>query len=476
MGHLVTLTTCSLNQWALDFQGNADRILQSIKEAKAAGSSLRIGPELEITGYGLLDHFLEADTDLHAWESLVQILEKEVCQDILLDIGMPVSHRNVRYNCRIISYNKQILLIRPKLSLANDGNYREMRYFSPWKRERYVEDYYLPRIAQKLTGQKKCRIGDALISTIDTCMGTETCEELFTPRSPGLGMGLDGCEIISNSSGSHHELRKLNTRIQLIVQETLKSGGIYLYANQQGCDGDRLYYDGSAMIICNGQVVAYGSQFSLKDVETVTATVDLEAVRSYRTSKSRAMQAIKQPAYERIEVEMSLSKDAEDVDPRISPSCPLEVRYHTIEEEIALGPACWLWDYLRRSKQAGFFLPLSGGIDSCATAVIVHSMCRLVYTDIVEKKNPHVLKDLLMIHGKPANSTWLPESPQEIAAGLFHSAYLGMGENSSTDTRKRAKDLAKEIGSYHLVRPSHASCQANYVCAEDQLFIRSVNY
>jgi NAD+ synthase (glutamine-hydrolysing) len=456
MGHLVTLTTCSLNQWALDFQGNADRILQSIKEAKATGSSLRIGPELEITGYGLLDHFLEADTDLHAWESLVQILEKEVCQDILLDIGMPVSHRNVRYNCRIISYNKQILLIRPKLSLANDGNYREMRYFSPWKRERYVEDYYLPRIAQKLTGQKKCRIGDALISTIDTCMGTETCEELFTPRSPGIGMGLDGCEIISNSSGSHHELRKLNTRIQLIVQETLKSGGIYLYANQQGCDGDRLYYDGSAMIVCNGQVVAYGSQFSLQDVETVTATVDLEAVRSYRTSKSRAMQAIKQPAYERIEVDMSLSKDAEDVGPRIGPSCPLEVRYHTIEEEIALGPACWLWDYLRRSKQAGFFLPLSGGIDSCATAVIVHSMCRLVYTDIVEKKNPHVLKDLLMIHGKPANSTWLPESPQEIAAGLFHSAYLGMEENSSPDTRKRAKDLAKEIGSYHLVRHSHA--------------------
>lgn len=31
---------------------------------------------------------------------------------------MPVSHRNVRYNCRIIAYNKQILLIRPKLALA----------------------------------------------------------------------------------------------------------------------------------------------------------------------------------------------------------------------------------------------------------------------------------------------------------------------------------------------------------------------
>jgi len=115
-----------------------------------------------------------------------------------------------------------------------------MRYFSPWKGERVVEDYYLPRIAHKLTGQKKVRIGDALISTLDSCMGTETCEELFTPKSPGLGAGLDGCEIFSNSSGSHHELRKLNTRIDLIRQETLKSGGIYLYANQQGCDGDRL--------------------------------------------------------------------------------------------------------------------------------------------------------------------------------------------------------------------------------------------
>ena len=47
-------------------------------------------------------------------------------------------------------------------------------------------------------------------------------------------------------------------------------------------------------------------------------------------------------------------------------------------ESVSFGPACWLWDYLRRSRTQGYFLPLSGGIDSCATAVIVHSMCRLV--------------------------------------------------------------------------------------------------
>lgn len=123
-------------------------------------------------------------------------------------------------------------------------------------------------------------------------------------------MGLDGVEIFTNSSGSHHELRKLYTRVELIKEATLKVlstifysentnddakriqlGGIYLYANQQGCDGDRLYYDGSAMIAVNGRIVAQGSQFSLQDVEVVTTTIDIEDVRAHRAKSSRSMQA-----------------------------------------------------------------------------------------------------------------------------------------------------------------------------------------
>ena len=36
--------------------------------------------------------------------------------------------------------------------------------------------------------------------------------------------------------------------IELIQAATATAGGIYLYANQQGCDGDRLYYDGCASL------------------------------------------------------------------------------------------------------------------------------------------------------------------------------------------------------------------------------------
>ncbi|CAG8205608.1 unnamed protein product [Penicillium nalgiovense] len=448
MGHLVTLATCSLNQWALDFEGNAERIIESIKQAKAAGATLRVGPELEITGYGVLDGFLEGDTFFHSWEMLARIIDHPDCQDIVVDVGLPVRHRNVRYNCRVIFYNRKIILIRPKMWLANDGNYREHRHFTPWQRPQEVEDYYLESIVGKITGQYKVPFGDAVISTRDTCLGLETCEELFTPNGPHVPYGLAGVEIISNSSGSHHELKKLDTRVNLITQATKLSGGIYLYANQQGCDGDRLYYDGCAMIVINGEIVAQGSQFSLNDVEVVTATVDIEEVRTYRCSASRGLQASKQSPYVRLDLDTRLSRRDEDAEPSLTTSLPIKPRYHAPEEEIALGPACWLWDYLRRCGAAGFFLPLSGGIDSCATATIVHSMCREVLK-AVREGNEQVIKDVRRLCAKPADSEWLPTTTQEICKSIFHTSYMGT-QNSGQETRDRAARLAAEIGSYHI--------------------------
>ena len=114
MPNYMTLATCNLNQWALDWEGNTSRIISSIKESKARRATLRVGPELEITGYGCYDHFLESDTYLHSWEMLARILRDRECWGILCDVGMPVMHRNVRYNCRVICFDGQVVLIRPK--------------------------------------------------------------------------------------------------------------------------------------------------------------------------------------------------------------------------------------------------------------------------------------------------------------------------------------------------------------------------
>lgn len=127
-----------------------------------------------------------------------------------------------------------------------------------------------------------------------------------------------------------------------------------------------------------------------------------------------------------------------------------------------------MWDYLRRSRVQGYFVPLSGGIDSCATAVITYSMCRQVAKATAqgsEYRSPtlpshnhlrvwnalsdkQVIADARRMTGEPEESEYLPADPKEFCNRIFHTCYMGT-ENSSAETRKRAKDLAKAIGAYH---------------------------
>ncbi|KAF2830818.1 NAD synthetase 1 [Ophiobolus disseminans] len=449
MGRLMTLATCNLQQHALDFIGNRERIIKSIITAKARGATFRCGSELEITGYSCLDHFLESDTYLHSWEQLAIIMQDESLHGILLSIGMPVMHRNNRFNCQAILLNGKLLLLRAKLWLANDGNYREMRHFIPWSRPGHVEEYYLPQMIQKLQGTTKIPIGDAVISTGDTCIGLETCEELFTPDSPHNAMSLNGVEIFANSSGSHHSLRKLQKRISLIQEASRKNGGVYLYANQQGADGDRLYFDGSALIFNNGDILAQGSSFSLNDVEVITATIDIETVRSYRFAPARGLQSLSTLVYQRIETPFCLGSVDDDFNPDIIPSKPQPLRMHVPEEEIALSAGCYLWDYLRKSGAAGWLIPLSGGIDSCATAVLVFSMCREVMKAL-DQGNEQVKADVQRIAGIYEPENWMPQTAQDLCSRVLHTVYMGTLKNSSSETRARAKNLSTDIGSYHI--------------------------
>ncbi|XP_030187307.1 glutamine-dependent NAD(+) synthetase isoform X2 [Lynx canadensis] len=330
MGRKVTVATCALNQWALDFEGNLQRILKSIEIAKCKGARYRLGPELEICGYGCWDHYYESDTLLHSLQVLAALLESPVTQDIICDVGMPVMHRNVRYNCRVIFLNRRILLIRPKMALANEGNYRELRWFTPWSRTRQTEEYFLPRMLQSLTKQ-----------------------------------------------------------------------------------------------------------------EVLTATLDLEDVRSYRAEiSSRNLAASKANPYPRVKVDFALSSREDLLEPL---SEPLEWKYHSPAEEISLGPACWLWDFLRRSQQAGFFLPLSGGVDSTATACLVYSMCRQV-CEAVNNGNQEVLADVRTIVDQ---LDYTPRGPRELCGRVLTTCYMA-SENSSRETRDRAAELARQIGSHHI--------------------------
>jgi len=97
---------------------------------------------------------------------------------------------------------------------------------------RKTEDFPLPKIISEITGQATVPFGDGVISTPDTCIGSEVCEEMFSVHSNHVAMAMDGVEIITNGSGSYHELRKLDTRVKLATSATCKVNMKYVHCIQ----------------------------------------------------------------------------------------------------------------------------------------------------------------------------------------------------------------------------------------------------
>lgn len=101
------------------------------------------------------------------WECLKDILSGDLTEGILCSIGMPIIHESVRYNCQVFCFNRRILMIRPKMSLANDGNYREFRWFSAWTFKDQLVDFQLPNCISEGLEQDSAPFGYGYIQLLD---------------------------------------------------------------------------------------------------------------------------------------------------------------------------------------------------------------------------------------------------------------------------------------------------------------------
>lgn len=122
----------------------------------------------------------------------------------------------------------------------------------------------------------------------------------------------------------------------------------------------------------------------------------------------------------------------------------------------------------RRSCQGGFFLPLSGGVDSASSACIVYSMCEMIvesvgrggkaqlppfdlreslfyFENCISYSDTQVLADIRKIVG---DCEYVPIDPKQLCNTILVTCYMGTG-NSSAETKARAAELAGQIGSYH---------------------------
>lgn len=102
------------------------------------------------------------------WECLKEILIGDWTDGILCSFGMPIIRESKRYNCQVICMNRKIMMIRPKMWLANDGNYRELRWFTAWKQKHQMVDFQLPTAIADAISQYTVPFGYGFIQFLDT--------------------------------------------------------------------------------------------------------------------------------------------------------------------------------------------------------------------------------------------------------------------------------------------------------------------
>jgi NAD+ synthase (glutamine-hydrolysing) len=107
---------------------------------------------------------------------------------LLCDFGMPLLYNGCRYNCRVLCYNHRILTVRPKSALADDGNYREPRWFTAFQggNNNQPENFPIPHwVLEEVQGRglgdhpSHVPFGNVFLQTFDGVkLGCESCEEL----------------------------------------------------------------------------------------------------------------------------------------------------------------------------------------------------------------------------------------------------------------------------------------------------------
>src|SRR5712691_6522408 len=155
-----------------DLDGNRDRILTRLEQARQAGAELVLFPELAVTGYPPEDLLLRPGFIKAADSSLRQIAAETT--GIAALVGVP-QYAGDLYNACAVCAEGQVKAVYRKRFLPNYGVFDEERYFASG------HDLVL------------LRLGEALV-------GVTICEDMWQPGPPATDLALAGAQLLVNLS------------------------------------------------------------------------------------------------------------------------------------------------------------------------------------------------------------------------------------------------------------------------------------
>lgn len=408
-----------VNQTALDWPGNQERLLAAIEEGRRAGIELLCLPELAVSGYGCEDAFFGVDM---AERSLAMLsVLAEASQGMLTAVGLPLLFRGSLYNAAALVSGGRIHGLVAKQTLAGDGIHYEPRWFKAWP----------PDVVKKVAiGGQELPLGDLVFDWEGIRIGFEICEDAWVAQRPGSRLARRGVDIILNPSASHYAFGKQRIRERFVLEGSRAYHTTYVYTNLLGNEAGRAIYDGGPMIATGGRLIAVGPRFSFHSHFVVGAVVDVDHTRMLRVRS--------------VAGQVDLTRDENDVVPiTLNRSEPELAIQDTVanpamskEEEFTHAMTLGLFDYMRKSFSRGFVVSLSGGADSAACALLVSLMI-----DRVTAEQGTDAWACLAPYLECAEDTPL----HEVKKILLHCVYQST-QNSSETTRSAARTVAEALG------------------------------
>ena len=220
------LAIAQLNLTVGDLKANAAKILAAANEAKAAGASLLLTPEMSICGYAPEDLVLREDF-CAACEAEVRRLAETVT-DITLIVGFP--HRVGRdcYNAAAVLQGGKLVAVYHKQKLPNHSVFDEMRTFR--------------------AGEEAC-----VFDCDGVRFGLVICGDIWEPGPAELAAAA-GAQVLLVPNASPFHVSKRAERRHVVRQRVDAMNIPLVYLNLLGGQ-DELLFDGASFAMdAKGQV------------------------------------------------------------------------------------------------------------------------------------------------------------------------------------------------------------------------------
>jgi NAD+ synthase (glutamine-hydrolysing) len=242
------ITLCQINPIIGDFPYNTTLILDATEQAKRAGCSLAVFPELSLIGYppkDLLERPAFIKGNLKALESLAARV-----QGIHILCGYvdrnPLGTGKALFNSVALIHDGKILKKGGKRLLPTYDVFDETRYFEPAPQSLMFE-------------LQEHRIGVTVCEDIWNMGDLEGIPRYaLDPAEELAGLGMD---IFINISASPYTLNKRAVRQRILEKITTHHRVTTLYCNQVGGNDD-LLFDGASMVVDrSGRLILQGKEF-----------------------------------------------------------------------------------------------------------------------------------------------------------------------------------------------------------------------